>query len=72
MIMWMLSAGLRPYYDRPHDKQLDISIHFDAAELIKFANSRSYFNVLLSHEKAFYYSRQLDSINIESSIHGKM
>ncbi|RIA89747.1 kinase-like domain-containing protein [Glomus cerebriforme] len=22
MIMWMLSAGLRPYYDRPHDKQL--------------------------------------------------
>ncbi|CAB5392284.1 unnamed protein product [Rhizophagus irregularis] len=22
MIMWMLSAGVRPYYDRPHDKQL--------------------------------------------------
>jgi len=22
MIMWMLSAGLRPYYDRPHDNQL--------------------------------------------------
>jgi len=22
MIMWMLSAGLRPYHDRPHDKQL--------------------------------------------------
>jgi serine/threonine protein kinase len=22
MIMWMLSAGIRPYYDRPHDKQL--------------------------------------------------
>ncbi|CAB4405437.1 unnamed protein product [Rhizophagus irregularis] len=22
MIMWMLSAGVRPYCDRPHDKQL--------------------------------------------------
>jgi serine/threonine protein kinase len=22
MIMWMLSAGLRPYHNRPHDKQL--------------------------------------------------
>jgi len=22
MIMWMVSAGVRPYYDRPHDKQL--------------------------------------------------
>ncbi|RIA89749.1 kinase-like domain-containing protein, partial [Glomus cerebriforme] len=22
MIMWTLSAGVRPYYDRPHDKQL--------------------------------------------------
>ncbi|RIA89746.1 kinase-like domain-containing protein, partial [Glomus cerebriforme] len=22
MIMWMLSAGIRPYCDRPHDKQL--------------------------------------------------
>ena len=22
MIMWMLSAGIRPYHDRPHDKQL--------------------------------------------------
>src|SRR5947207_3249212 len=22
MIMWMLSAGLRPHQDRPHDKQL--------------------------------------------------
>jgi len=22
MIMWMLSAGMRPYHDRPHDKQL--------------------------------------------------
>ncbi|EXX50320.1 kinase-like domain-containing protein [Rhizophagus irregularis DAOM 181602=DAOM 197198] len=22
MIMWMLSAGIRPYKDRPHDKQL--------------------------------------------------
>jgi serine/threonine protein kinase len=22
MIMWMLSAGVRPYYDRPHDKKL--------------------------------------------------
>src|SRR5436190_23438259 len=22
MIMWMLSAGVRPYYDKPHDKQL--------------------------------------------------
>ncbi|GBC03661.1 hypothetical protein RclHR1_05240010 [Rhizophagus clarus] len=22
MIMWMLSAGIRPYHDKPHDKQL--------------------------------------------------
>ncbi|RIA89741.1 kinase-like domain-containing protein, partial [Glomus cerebriforme] len=22
MIMWMLSAGVRPYYDKPHDNQL--------------------------------------------------
>jgi serine/threonine protein kinase len=22
MIMWMLSAGVRPYYDKPHDKRL--------------------------------------------------
>ncbi|RIA89732.1 hypothetical protein C1645_876523 [Glomus cerebriforme] len=22
MIMWMLSAGIRPYNDKPHDKQL--------------------------------------------------
>jgi serine/threonine protein kinase len=22
MIMWMLSSGIRPYYNRPHDKQL--------------------------------------------------
>jgi serine/threonine protein kinase len=22
MIMWMLSSGVRPYYDKPHDKQL--------------------------------------------------
>jgi serine/threonine protein kinase len=22
MIMWMLSAGIRPYYDKPHDKKL--------------------------------------------------
>ena|SRR4051812_14257900 len=41
------------------------------AKLIKFANSaeleRSYFNISLSHKKAIYSSRPLDSINIEST-----
>ena len=122
MIMWMLSAGARPYYNKPHDKQLiqeicsglrpnivdgtpdayaelmlqcldtnpsnrptafqlyeclenwviaifnssDLSVQFDAAELFKFANSkRSHFDILSSHEEAIYFSRPLDSINID-------
>jgi serine/threonine protein kinase len=123
MIMWMLSAGVRPYYDKPHDKRLiqeicsglrqnivvgtpdvfaelmlkcldtipsnrptasqlyeclgnwviaicddpdisDLSVQFGAAELFKFANSEKlhFDSILLSHDKAIYFSRPLDSI----------
>ena len=128
MIMWMLAAGVRPYYDRPHDKHLiqeicsglrpsvvsgtppvfsklmsqcldanplnrptasqlyeclgnwvsatcddpepsDLSNQFDAAEEIKFSKLESnIYEKPENHEKAIYYSRPLDSINIESSI----
>jgi len=41
----------------------DLSIQFDTAEEIKFANlEQSHFNILPSHEKAIYFSRPLDSI----------
>jgi serine/threonine protein kinase len=127
MIMWMLSAGVRPYYDRPHDKQLiqeicsglrpsvvsgtppvfselmlqcldanplnrptacqlyeclgnwisaicddpnpsDLSSQFDTAEEMKFSKlEANVYEKHEKHEKAIYYSRSLDSINIESS-----
>ena len=124
MIMWMLSAGVRPYNDKPHDEQLireicsglkpnvvsgtppvfaklmlecldanpsnrptasqlydhlgnwvsaicdepdpsDLSIQFDAAEEIKFANLEDLnVNISACNEKAIYYSRPLNSTNI--------
>ena len=123
MIMWMLSAGTRPYHDKPHDRQLiqdicsglrpsvingtpdiyaglmlqcldtnpsnrptasqlyeclgnwasaiddlsELSVQFGAADLFKIFNPANLEN-LSYHEKAIYYSRPLDSINIESSI----
>ena len=125
MIMWMLSAGIRPYCDKTHDKKLiqeicsglrpsvvngtplvyaelmtkcldgnplnrptasqlyenlgnwvsaicddpessDLSSQFDAAEEIKFAKLESnIFEKCENHEKAIYYSRPLDFVNIE-------
>jgi serine/threonine protein kinase len=123
MIMWMLSAGVRPYYDRSHDKHLiqeicsglrpsvvsgtppvfsklmsqcldtnpsnrptayqlyeclgnwasaiddlsELSVQFGAADLFKIFYPANLGN-LSRHEKAIYYSRPLDSVNIQSSM----
>ncbi|GBB96804.1 hypothetical protein RclHR1_02840001 [Rhizophagus clarus] len=126
MIMWMLSAGVRPYCDRPHDEQLiqeicsglrpsiidgtplvysklmsqcldsnplnrptasqiceslgnwvsavnddpqpsELSHQFDTAEEIKFENLGKLNLELSCNEKAIYFSRPLDFINVETS-----